>query len=240
MASDELSEAYRNQDRNSWIVYSEGVASHFQTTEITLGPTTSFELVNDPKHLGFTFARYKFVAKMLEGKQNVLEVGCGDAPGTPAVEQFVAQLHCIDWDSRYIEGNIRRLGHLENVTFACLDITSEIPGQQFDAVYSLDMIEHLDPKDEPEVMANICRCLKPNGVLITGTPNLNAAQYASEAKNRDHINLHTHQSLKTLMEKHFINTFMFGMNDEVLHTGFPAMAHYIFAISAGVRQPSEG
>ena len=31
----------------------------------------SFE--HDPRHLGFTLARYKFVAKMLHGKKRVLE-----------------------------------------------------------------------------------------------------------------------------------------------------------------------
>ena len=32
----------------------------------------------DPKHLLFSMARYKFIAKMLSGKKNVLEAGCGD------------------------------------------------------------------------------------------------------------------------------------------------------------------
>ena len=33
---------------------------------------------NDPKHLSFTLARYKFCAKLLDGKNTALEVGCGD------------------------------------------------------------------------------------------------------------------------------------------------------------------
>jgi len=33
---------------------------------------------DDPRRLAFTFSRYKFVSKMLEGCESVLEVGCGN------------------------------------------------------------------------------------------------------------------------------------------------------------------
>lgn len=50
-----------------------------------------------------------------------------------------------------------------------------------------------------------------------------------------HINLYSHERLKGLMCGYFHNVFMFGMNDEVVHTGFPSMAHYLFAVGAGVK-----
>ncbi|MCA6302689.1 MAG: hypothetical protein IM629_12150, partial [Phenylobacterium sp.] len=37
------------------------------------------------------------------------------------------------------------------------------------------------------------------------------------------------------MLKFFSNVFLFSMNDEVVHTGFAPMAHYLFAIGAGKR-----
>jgi len=36
--------------------------------------------------------------------------------------------------------------------------------------------------------------------------------------------------LKKTMEKHFANVFMFSMNDEVVHTGYHKMAHYLLAL----------
>jgi hypothetical protein len=39
--------------------------------------------------------------------------------------------------------------------------------------------------------------------------------------------------LKKTMQRHFHNVFMFSMNDEVVHTGFHPMAHYLFAVCAG-------
>lgn len=50
-----------------------------------------------------------------------------------------------------------------------------------------------------------------------------------------HINLKSHATLRALMAKYFENVFMFSMNDEVVHTGFGAMGHYIFAVGAGKR-----
>ena len=39
------------------------------------------------------------------------------------------------------------------------------------------------------------------------------------------------KGLKELLKRHFNNVYIFSMNDEVLHTGFDSMSHYILAIS---------
>ena len=221
--------------RTDWEVYSEGSAMQFEAGELQLGPMTSFGLLHDPKHMCLVLARYKFCGKMLEGKKEVLEIGCGDGFGTPILAQFVEHLHCIDWDIRHIEGNRRRLAGIENTTFEQLNMNKEAPKGKYEAAVWLDVIEHLDPKKEGAFVQNIVSCLKPEGILITGTPNITAAKYSSEWSRRQHINLHSHQSLKALMKDYFANVFMFGMNDEVVHTGFPEMAHYIFSLAVGLR-----
>src|SRR5436190_5167932 len=57
---------------------------------------------DDPRRLVFTLARYKFVAKMLSGKNNVLEVGCGDAFASRIVKQEVKQLTVVDFDPTFV------------------------------------------------------------------------------------------------------------------------------------------
>src|SRR5438876_1060178 len=47
-----------------------------------LGLMSSYAWSDDPRHLLFILARYKFVAKMFSGMKKVLEVGCADAFGT--------------------------------------------------------------------------------------------------------------------------------------------------------------
>ena len=37
--------------------------------------------------MAFVLSRYKFLAKMLNDKTNVLEVGCGDGFGAPIIAQ---------------------------------------------------------------------------------------------------------------------------------------------------------
>ena len=85
-------------------------------------------------------------------------------------------------------------------------------------------------------LENIAAILPKNGVLLTGTPNLTAAEYASPQSKAGHINLKNHDGLRDLISQIFDNVFIFGMNDEVIHTGFGPMCHYIWALGVGVRQ----
>ena len=207
----------------------------FAADEIPLGPWTSYSLINDPKHMSFVLSRYKFCAKMLHGKKSVLEVGAGDAFGLPIVAQAIPKVYTIDWDARLIEGNARRLAHLKNVTYLHGNINEEAPKLTVEAAYSIDVIEHVDPAGESRFLENIVRCLTPNGVLLTGTPNITASAYASAPSQAGHINLKSMATLRESMERYFENVFMFGMNDEVVHTGYAPMCHYIWSLAVGVR-----
>lgn len=219
----------------AWDCYQEGTDYQFATEELSLGPWSSYSLINDPKHMAFVLARYKFCAKMLEGKELVLEVGFGDGIGIPIMAQSVEHLHCIDWDSRHIEGCKRRLAHLKNVTYEVVDLNKEPRDFAADAAYSIDVIEHLEPDLEATFMRNLCKMMKPSSVLITGTPNITASKYASPRSEVQHINLKSSKTLKELTEQYFKHSFMFGMNDEVVHTGYAAMSHYIWSLGVEKR-----
>lgn len=215
--------------------YELGAGPQFDIELVPLGPWTSYSLMHDPKHMSFVLARYKFVAKMLDGKKRVMEIGCGDGFGAPIVAQAVGQLHCFDWERRHIEANPKRLKHLTNVTWQYVDAAEGPPEVEVDAAYSVDVIEHLEPRQEQAFMEHIVKCLTPTGVLITGTPNITAEQYATERSRVQHINLKSQKTLRELHERYFENVFMFGMNDEVLHTGYAPMCHYIWAVAAGLK-----
>jgi len=202
---------------------------------IELGPWTSYSLLYDPKHIGFVLARYKFCAKMFEGMDRVLEVGCGDGIGTPVIGQYVKTVIAIEPETRHIRGNRRRLNKLKNVEFKGLDICKNVPEGQFDAAFSIDVIEHLDKSLNRPFFENQCACLKDDGVCIVGTPNITANKYASPRSRVQHINLYSQESLKKMMSRYFKRVFMFGMNDDVLHTGYAPMCHYIFGMGVGLK-----
>jgi 2-polyprenyl-3-methyl-5-hydroxy-6-metoxy-1,4-benzoquinol methylase len=216
--------------------YAVAMVSRIDTPEIPLGPWASYDLVNDPRRLAFVLARYKFCARMLEGRRRVLEVGCGDALGLPIVAQAVDELVAVDWDPRQLEGNARRLPHLANVRYRLHDFNEGPLDLAVDAIYWIDVLEHLEPAREARFLENLVACLAPGGVLVTGTPNLTAAAYASPQSRIHHINLKDHASLRALTERYFENAFLFGMNDEVLHTGFGPMCHYLWSLGVGPRR----
>lgn len=218
-------------------IYEQALGSRLDGPEIALGPWASRDLIDDPKRLTFVLSRYKFVAKMLAGKQSVIETGCGDALGLPIVANAVGRLIALDWDPRLIDGNKRRLSHLTNVTFLAHDFNIAAAPHKADAIYSVDVIEHIDPAGEARFMEHQIAALPRTGVMIVGTPNETASAYASPQSEIGHINLKSFTTLKTLMERYFDNVFMFGMNDEVLHTGYAPMCHYLWAVGAGVRDP---
>lgn len=203
----------------------------------TLGPWTSHIWRHDPRHMCFLLSRYKFVAKLLTGKASVLEVGCGDAVGTPIVLQTVDRVHGVDFEPLVLNDAIERYRKdgVERVSFSVHDVTNSPPPGKFDAAFSLDVIEHIPTQLEDVFIDNICAALEPQSVLIVGTPNITANEYASSASKAGHINLKSAKSLHQVLERRFHNVFDFGMNDEVIHTGYAPMAHYLFAIGVGLK-----
>jgi 2-polyprenyl-3-methyl-5-hydroxy-6-metoxy-1,4-benzoquinol methylase len=218
-------------------VYHEGSDFQFEHPEMLLGAPTSYSFTHDAKHVSFVLARYKFCAKMLAGKKSVMEFGSGDGIGLPIIAQAVNRVYCVDWDERHIESIRRRLlPWFKNVSLNHLDLNKEKPDFKVDAAFSIDVIEHLDPRKEKRFMQNILSVLPDDGVLITGTPNLSASAYASPCSAVQHINLKSHESLRKMMLKYFQNVFMFGMNDEVLHTGYGPMCHYLWSVAVGKKK----
>ena len=189
----------------------------------------------DPRMLLVAFSRNKFVSKMLSGKHRVLEVGCGDGFPARIVQQEVDELHMIDFDPLFIRQAQESVDPDWPYTAAVHDILSGPyqAGGLFDAAYSLDVIEHIPKEHEETYLRNISRSLSPNGVLIVGSPSIQSQPYASLVSKEGHINCKDGQELKVLMQKFYHNVFLFSMNDEVVHTGFSPMAHYLFAIGAG-------
>ncbi|CUW38015.1 Putative methyltransferase [Magnetospirillum sp. XM-1] len=206
----------------------------FDSTIVEMGPRFSSNIVEDPKRLGFVLARYKFCSKMLAGKERVLEIGCGEGFALPVVADTVGHVTAIDMEPRLIEGCRRRLRFLKNVDFLTVDFASSyVAEQKFDAAYSMDVFEHVRPELESVYLDNLVNNLKDDGVAIIGVPNITAEKYASESSRMGHINLKDSGALVATMSRYFENVFLFGMNDETLHTGYSPMAHYLIVLCAG-------
>lgn len=200
-----------------------------------LGLVTNQVWHDDPRRLLFVLARYKFVSKMLSGKRKVLEVGCGDAFGTRIVLQEVGEICAVDFDPVFIRDVQDRMEEKWKFEGKVHDMLSGPVEGKFDAAYSLDVIEHIPAEHEDTFVSNLAGSLSEDGVLIIGTPSLQSQDYASPPSKEGHINCKDQAELKALLLRHFTNVFAFSMNDEVVHTGFYPMAHYLFALCTGRR-----
>lgn len=185
---------------------------------------------SDPRRLVFVLSRYKFVAKMLSGKDRVLEVGCGDAWPARIVLQEVGSVHGIDIDPVFIEDANSRMDDEWPFTVEVHDMLSGPVSPPFDAAYTLDVLEHIQKRDEDRFLENIVHSLTETAVLIVGMPSLQSQQYASPISKQGHVNCMDAPRFKSLMSKYFHNVFIFSMNDEVVHTGYYPMAQYLFAL----------
>ena len=192
----------------------------------------------DPKSFLFTLARYKFVSKLIEGKENVMEVGCGDGFMSPLVSRSVNTLLLTDYDPLFVQdaqANCKS-NNQENVECSTFDFSQQPFPSKFDAIYALDVLEHIQPgATEHRFILNISHSLKQGGVCIFGMPT-SASQLLIPDAQRDpgHINCKTGNELRQTMLKYFPTVFLFSMNDEVVHTGNSDMAYYIFGVGIHV------
>lgn len=186
----------------------------------------------DPRRTLFTLARYKFVAKLLAGRRRVLEIGCADAFGTRIVQQSVGHVTAIDFDPVFIADVCERLDPAWPLEAFVHDPVEAPPPGRYDAAFALDVLEHIAPADEDRFIRNSLASLTPEAVAIFGMPSLESQGWASPQSRAGHVNCKSGEDLKAAMERYFHTVFVFSMNDEVVHTGFYPMAHYLLAVCA--------
>ena len=199
-----------------------------RTKDRSLGRHWSYNLRNDPKRLPFVLARYKFAASLVTRSRRVLELGCSEGIGCPLLAHAATSYVGVDFDEPAIVtaqenwANERRSfvqGDFLGQTFGC-----------FDSVVSLDVIEHIHVDYEDLFFDTVAHNLDDDGVCVIGTPNVTSAAYASEASQRGHINLYDADRLAGAMHKVFHNVLRFGINDEIAHTGYAPMCHYLIQV----------
>lgn len=198
-----------------------------------LGATASRVLTDDPLYFSIYAARYKFVSRILNQVENLIEVGCGDGFGATFLSKVSTNLRCFDIDERTLEECRQRLARLSNTTFLYHDFVNsplEDHGGKADALVMVDVLEHIYPEEEESFLKNSLALLRSDGFAVFGTPNVEAERFASENSRRTHVNLKSSRALRETMEVYFDRVILLGQNDEVVHTGFFGMCHYLWAI----------
>ena len=197
---------------------------------VNLPPEYGMFFEKDLLRLLIRLARYKFVARQLTKNDTVLEVGSGSGVGTIFLGQHAKEAVGIDIKSTEVE-EARSINKRENVRFICDDFFAHEFANKFDAVVSLDVIEHLDAENSDRFLTKIATTLKENGFCIIGTPSLYSWEHQSDLSKASHEKCYDLPELRSLIEEHFGRTLVFSMNDELVHTGYYKMAWYYYVLA---------
>ena len=102
--------------------------------------------------------------------QRLLDIGCGDGTFTIMVGSEFREVHGVDVQPENIELFKRRVGNESKYTpHLCSATRLNFPCEYFDAVISIECLEHVDNLD---AIAHECfRVLKPGGQLVITVPN---------------------------------------------------------------------
>lgn len=108
---------------------------------------------------------------------DILELGCGNGKNLPALLKTASSVTAVDFSHNAIElckeqftGN--------NISFIEADIC-DLPfeDESFDAVCAIHVLEHLSEKNRIQSQAEICRLLKPEGLLAVRVFSINDMRF---------------------------------------------------------------
>ena len=173
--------------------------------KIILGSYSSYEWANDPKHLIFSLSRYKFVSKMLSGKNRVLEIGAGDGFKSRVVDTEVKKLDLCDVTQS--SKNQFKSSNMNKNDYFIHDFTKKKFNRMYDAIYSLDVIEHIKRSQCSKFINNIKSSIKPRGILIIGCPSQSSQKYASKYSKKFHVNCFDKDKIQKYLSGFFKNVF---------------------------------
>ena len=115
--------------------------------------------------------RYAFARRFCEGKR-VLDAACGEGYGTSLLAAVAQVAVGVDIDRATIANAAERYAEEKRVRFVVASCTRlPLARESFDVVVSFETIEHLEAPDQPAMLAEFARVLKPDGVLVVSSPN---------------------------------------------------------------------
>ena len=219
-----------HDDRSNW----DGVAAMMDGVDrVSCGRYISYWFDRSPRRALFYTSYYKFAAKIIGKNKRVLDVGCSEGLGTWLLAAECGSARGVDLDDHAI-ATAQANWQDQRVAFRCGDFL-EGDVESFDAVVNFDVIEHIMPHNADGFLARMQQSLSHDGIAIVGTPSLEGQRYASEIARAGHVNCYSGDRLEEEMRRHFHHVFLFSANDEIVHTGYRPMAHYLIAVGCRKR-----
>ena len=159
---------------------------------------------------------YEYAKSRIKPTDEIVEVGSGEGYGTNLLSESAARVVGLDIDEATVEHASEKYAS-DKVRFALYD-GSAIPfaDDSFDLAVSFQVIEHI--RDDAGHVAEICRILKPGGILVLTTPNRNYRLHPGQKPwNRFHVREYDPQQLEATLRRSFPDALVLGIrgSDEV-------------------------
>jgi ubiquinone/menaquinone biosynthesis C-methylase UbiE len=165
--------------------------------------------VADRANLLYSLKRYHFAQPYCSGK-TVLDVGSGAGYGADILAQTANAVFAVDYDYRIVKHASTRY---PSPRFITADVTAlPFRDQTIDVVVSFEVVEHL--YDQPRYLDEVRRVLRPEGVFIVSTSNIEVTQKRERitgVKVDAHVGEMGPRQFKTLLRKFFSVDEFWGM-----------------------------
>lgn len=198
-------------------------------SQFHLGRYGAYWFHKSPRRMLQALSYYKFAAHLIGKNKRVLDIGCNEGICTWLFGKECGYALGVDFDEEAIE-TAKANFQGPSVDFLAGDILKTRIEGNWDAVVNFDVIEHIMPENVSAFMEGILSYLSPHGIAVIGTPSEISQQFASPFARKGHINIYSPERLEEEMRRYFTHVFMFAVNDEVVHTGYLKLAHYLIAV----------
>lgn len=111
------------------------------------------------------------LARYLSDARSVLDYGCGLGFLMPHLVALGLEVTAADFSVHAIEAANQRFGDLPGFRGAYPTAQLATEARQFDAIVSIEVIEHLTDADLADFFATLIRLISPDGTAIITTPN---------------------------------------------------------------------
>ena len=154
--------------------------------------------------------RYLSIASLVKDKI-VLDIACGNGYGSNYLSSFAKKVIGVDIDESAI--NLCRKNYISDSVEYRVGSVSEIrlEDDSVDVVVSFETIEHVAADAQDKFMREAHRVLKPDGVLVISTPNIDSSQY-TDVDNKFHIKEFKHKEFLGFCKKYFRTVSALGQS----------------------------
>lgn len=146
--------------------------------------------------------RYQLAARLAPQDARMLDFGCGSGFGSSLLAASGARsVLAVDIDPSTIHWARERHG-ASNLTFKVSeDLGATLPDGEFDIICCFEVIEHLGPDAQGELLRNLSRTLSAHGMALISTPNPTVTALYEE--NPYHVTELDQTAFEGLLGSHF-------------------------------------